>query len=301
MDRYMLGFDQRYGPAKDAVDFAVRAQACNYEGMRAMFGAFAANRPLTTGIIQWMHNAAWPKLYWQFYDYFLMPTGAFYGARQACRPQTLLYHYGDNGIYLVNQALADLPGATAVISAYDLDGRLRFRRAVTADAPANGSRRIFSLPKIKRLRGAWFLDLQLQDAAGKMLADNFYWLSTKPDVLDYSKSEWFYTPCREWADLTALNRMKPAAIQVEHRFTGSGPEREITVILRNPGRRVAFFIELSVRTDRSGRTVVPVFWEDNYVSLPPGASRTIRATFAAADLEGENPAFSYQGWNVKGK
>ncbi len=56
-----------------------------------------------------------------------------------------------------------------------------------------------------------------------------------------------------------------------------------------------------MRGETSGRTIVPVFWEDNYVSLLPGESRTLRATFAAADLGGEKPVFSYKGWNVKGE
>jgi exo-1,4-beta-D-glucosaminidase len=301
MDRYMLGFNQRYGPARDAADFAFRAQACNYEGMRAMFEAFAANRPLSTGIIQWMHNAAWPKLFWQFYDYFLMPTGAFYGARQANRPQTLIYNYGDKGIYLANQSLQDLPGLQAAICAYDIRGKLRFSKTIAMDAPANASRKVFDLPKIKKLGMTWFLDLQLRDGAGNLLTDNFYWLSAKPDVLDYGKSEWFYTPCKEWADLTALNGLPPAAVQADYSLADRGAEKEITVTLRNPGRQVAFFIELSVRGENSGRTIVPVFWEDNYVSLLPGTSKTIRATFAAADLAGEKPVFSFRGWNVKGE
>jgi exo-1,4-beta-D-glucosaminidase len=301
MDRYMLGFNQRYGPARDAADFAFRAQADNYEGMRAMFEAFAANRPLTTGIIQWMHNAAWPKLFWQFYDYFLMPTGAFYGARQANRPQTLIYNYGDNGIYLANQSLADKPGLKAVISAYDIRSKRLFSKTIALDAAANASRKIFDLPKIKKLTKTWFLDLQLQDAGGVMLTDNFYWLSTKADVLDYSKSEWFYTPCKEWGDLTALNGLPPAAVQSEYTFSDQGGERELTVTLRNPGKNIAFFIELGVRGETSGRTIVPVFWEDNYVSLLPGESRTLHATFAHADLGGEKPVFHFKGWNVKGE
>jgi exo-1,4-beta-D-glucosaminidase len=230
-----------------------------------------------------------------------MPTGAFYGARQANQPQTLIYHYGDNGIYLVNQSLADMTGLKAVITAYDIRSKRRFSKTIALDAPANASRKVFDLPKIRRLGKTWFLDLRLQDAQGQALAANFYWLSTKPDVLDYGKSEWFYTPCKEWADLTALNKLAPAAVESDYAFGDRGLEREITVTLRNPGKKIAFFIELAVRGETSGRTVVPVFWDDNYVSLVPGESRTLRATFAAADLGGEKPVFSYKGWNVKGE
>jgi exo-1,4-beta-D-glucosaminidase len=84
-------------------------------------------------------------------------------------------------------------------------------------------------------------------------------------------------------------------------MSDQGGDKEITVTLRNPGKQIAFFIELSVRGDKSGRTIVPVFWDDNYVSLLPGASKTIRATFAAADLGDEKPVFSFKGWNVKGE
>ena len=189
----------------------------------------------------------------------------------------------------------------AVISAYDIRSKLLFSKTIALDAAANASRKIFDLPKIKKLGTTWFLDLKLQDAAGIMLADNFYWLSTKPDVLDYGKSEWFYTPCKEWADLTALNGLPPATVKCEYSFADRGQEKELTVTLRNPGKNIAFFIELSVRGEKSGRTIVPVFWEDNYVSLLPGESKTIRATFAAADLGGEKPVFHFQGWNVKGE
>ena len=75
-------------------DYLRKAQYLNYEGMRAMFEAFEANRFEATGIIQWMYNASWPKLWWQLYDYYLMPTGAFYGARIANEPLHISYNYG---------------------------------------------------------------------------------------------------------------------------------------------------------------------------------------------------------------
>jgi len=301
MDRYLLAFDRRYGPAKNVYDFTFRAQLFNYEAMRAMFEAFAANRPLTTGIIQWMHNAAWPKLYWQFYDYFLMPTGAFYAARKACQPLTLTYNYGNNGIYLVNQAVIEKQGLQAVISVFDAGSKLRFSKKIPVDALANASNKIFDLPQLENLTPVWFLDLRLQDTKGITVANNFYWLSTKADVLDYDKSEWFYTPCKDWADFTTLNSLPQAQVQTIHRFNTRGPDQEIEVTLKNQGKTIAFAVELGVRGARSGKTVLPVFWDDNYISLLPGESRTVRATFASADLNGEKPVFLYRGWNVKNK
>jgi hypothetical protein len=42
-------------------------------------------------------------------------------------------------------------------------------------------------------------------------------------------------------------------------------------------------------------------WDDNYLSLLPGESRTIAVDYAGAHLEGARPALSVavQGWNAQ--
>ena len=50
---------------------------------------------------------------------------------------------------------------------------------------------------------------------GSLVSDNFYWLSTKPDTLDWKhKKDTVYTPQAEFADLTGLNSLLPAKIIV---------------------------------------------------------------------------------------
>ncbi len=68
MNRYVEALDRRYGQSASVEEFLRKAQAASYEAMRPMFEAFAVNRPLTTGVIQWMLNSAWPEMYWQLYD-----------------------------------------------------------------------------------------------------------------------------------------------------------------------------------------------------------------------------------------
>ena len=46
--------------------------------------------------------------------------------------------------------------------------------------------------------------LRLEDSAGKLVGSNFYWLSTKPETLDWEKSNWYTTPTSSYADYTAL-------------------------------------------------------------------------------------------------
>ena len=74
---------------------------------------------------------------------------------------------------------------------------------------------------------------------------------------------------------------------------------EITVKLHNPDKGIAFLIELNVTGDKSGKSVVPILWDDNYVSLTPGETKVVKGRFSVESLNGENPVFRYKGWNVK--
>jgi exo-1,4-beta-D-glucosaminidase len=298
LDRYNEALNKRYGKVKGLDDFGRKAQAANYEAMRAMFEAFAAHRPVSTGVIQWMLNAAWPKLYWQLYDYYLMPNGAFYGAKKGSAPVHILHHPVNNGIYIINDRLGHLSGGKAHIRMFDLRSREIFTDVKDVEVAPNSAARIGELPAIEGIP-VYFLDLKLEDNAGGLIAQNFYWLSVKKDVMNYAATEWFVTPIKEFADLTALEKLPPVSLRVVSAFEQSGPEQVVRVSLQNPGDGIAFFIQLSVVGRESGRSALPIYWEDNCVSLLPGESRTLSATFSAADLRGEVPVLQVDGWNLK--
>lgn len=102
LDRYHQAMKNRLGWPAELAEYERKAQYLNYEAVRAMFEAFVARRPGATGVIHWMFNSAWPKLWWQLFDYYLMPTGAFYGARKACQPLHLIYDYETREVIVSN-------------------------------------------------------------------------------------------------------------------------------------------------------------------------------------------------------
>ncbi len=299
LDRYLEAMTKRYGKPKDLDDFVRKSQVENYEAMRAMFEAFAAHRPVTTGVIQWMLNAAWPKLYWQLYDYYLMPNGAFYGAKKASRPVHIVYDPKDGGIYLINDRLEPFSGGKVHIRAHDLQSREIFNDVKDAEVGPNTAAQVTRLPAIKSPSTVYFLDLRLTDNAGGLAAENFYWLSKKKDVMDYAATEWYVTPIKEFADFTALDGLPPVELRVFSEFEQTGAEQQVRVTLKNPTNVIAFFINLSVVGQQTGNAVLPIYWEDNYVSLLPGESKTISGSFSPADLRGEEPVLRVEGWNVK--
>jgi exo-1,4-beta-D-glucosaminidase len=290
---FLNAFNHRYGQARSVEEFAYKAQAASYEAMRAMFEAFGAHKPRTTGVIQWMLNGAWPKLYWQLYDYFLMPTGAFYGARKGSQPQTLVYDYADRGVYLVNDTLGAVRGA-AQVTVLDLAGKTVVSRQAAASVGANAATRLLELPPLDTGSPVYFLSLRLRGPQGQAVADNFYWLSSKPDVLDPAHNTEPYMPNKSFADFTALADLPPAKVKLTSAFQRGGGQ----VTLTNSSDKLAFFLELQLNRGDSKEPVAPVFWDDNYLSLLPGESRTVTVRFADADLRGAQPTVALTGWNL---
>ncbi|HEU5161724.1 MAG TPA: glycoside hydrolase family 2 TIM barrel-domain containing protein, partial [Thermoanaerobaculia bacterium] len=123
LNRYRAALDARYGPSASLDEFALKAQVANYEAMRGMFESFSLRRPVATGVIQWMLNGAWPKMFWQLYDYYLMPTGAFYAARNSGRPVHIALDHGTGEMIAVNDSAEELE-ATAHVRVFDAASRV---------------------------------------------------------------------------------------------------------------------------------------------------------------------------------
>jgi exo-1,4-beta-D-glucosaminidase len=292
MDRYVDALDRRYGPSDSVEEFLIKAQVANYEAIRPMFESFAVNRPLTTGLIQWMLNSAWPETYWQLYDWYLMPNGAFYGTRAASQPLNLSFNYADQTVYAVNDSRFAGDGLTAVVRAFDLSAQEIYNQSYEIGLPPAGAQPVVSFAGQQAPTPVWFLDLRLHDGSGAEVARNFYWLSTEPDVLDYENNLWFVTPTKEFADFTALGDLPEVELEVS--VSGDGPDA--TVQLGNPSDSLAFFVELRV-VDADGNSILPVLWEDNYVSILPGESRELTARFPTVD-DVSGARLMVKGWNL---
>lgn len=304
LSRFKEALDKRYGESKNVEEFAAKAQMLNYELMRPMFEAFQANKGNATGIIQWMLNSAWPALYWQLYDHYLIPNGAFYGTRKACEPLHLLYNYGDNHIYFINDTFNKIKNFKAVIRLFDIESKEVFSRELAIKAEAESSTKIFELPEIEGLSTTSFLDLRLFNNDEQKIGNNFYWLSGKADILDYEykfKDFAFYTPSKEYADFTQINSMPKVSINTNVQFDDNGKNREVSISLENSNEYIAFFIELNIHNKKRAETVVPVLWDDNYISLLPGEIRKIKAEIPGVKFSADDLQIKIQGWNSNTK
>jgi len=303
LSRFRKALKERYGESHNVEEFAFKSQVSNYEVMRPMFEAFIAHKPISTGLIQWMLNSAWPELYWQLYDTYLQPNGSFYAVRKACTPLHAIYRYGFNDIYLVNEDLQDVSQVTVKIRVFNIQSKEIFSDRWTGNIDTNTSKFIYKMPQIKNLTPVWFLDLRVYDSAGKEVDNSIYWLSQKKDVLDYAAAkrlEWpYYTPCSQYADYTALDKLPKIKLEYDYSYSKDNNFGKVSLKLKNPSDAIAFFIFMDVVDPETEEPVLPVYWSDNYISLLPGEEREYEAKFFLSDMKTERtPVLKIKAWNV---
>jgi exo-1,4-beta-D-glucosaminidase len=298
---YLTALNNKYGKPASLEELALKAQIMNYEAMRPMFEAFVVNRPTATGVVQWMLNSPWPEFYWQLYDYYLMPTGAYFGTQKAGQPATLIYNYDNHKVYISNDAVAGIEDFTAEVKLYDIYSKVVFEKSIKVGLSENEVRALLDLPALQGKNEVYFLDLKLLNKDSEIASTNFYWLATQKDLLDWEQYFWFYTPQKQYADFTKINTMDKVDISASKEIISQGDEWEVNVTLSNPSEKLAFFIELNAVKKSDGSSILPVFWSDNYISLPPGENKTINLKFYQKDLENDQPAIKIQGVNLTGE
>jgi len=319
LDVFTEALNRRYGQATSLEDYARKAQVQAYETHRAMMEAYGRNKYSSTGIIQWMLNNAWPSMIWHLFDWYLRPGGSYFGVKKACEPLHVQYSYDDRSVVVVNSYYQAFPNVEVTAKVYNVDMSEKFSKAAQCDVAADSSTRVFTLPELSGLSSTYFVSLTLA-SAGEVASRNFYWLSTKPETIDWARADRdpsgeyqisTWAPTRTFADYTALNTLHPVDLEVAAQSSRGDAESSTTVTLHNPTRALAFAVHLKVNRAPLGRVspwegarddeVLPVLWQDNYFSLMPGETREVRATYKTGDLHGIAPVVEVEGWNVKGK
>jgi exo-1,4-beta-D-glucosaminidase len=123
---------------------------------------------------------------------------------------------------------------------------------VPFDIAENSSKKIFDLPAPESNKGVSFLNLELKNSSGKIISDNFYWLSSVDDVLDIENSDWYFTPCKSYADFTQINSLPKAEIEYSFNTKKENGKENIEVNIKNKSNNIAFFVELMLVDENTG-------------------------------------------------
>ncbi len=294
LDRFVEAMTHRLGAPEGLEDFDRKAQLLNYELMRPMVEAFRVHRGRATGLIHWMLNSAWPSLYWQLFGHDLTPNAAYYATRKATRPLHLVYEYGRKAVCLVHDGHRPPAGLSTLIRIYSVLGEEVSRFESPVPAETAHAIRVAEVPDPPGL-ASWFLDARLMGQAEEEIDRSVYWLSAQPDVLDYAArvEPWpFHTPSSGFAAYPDLRSMPTASVEAVRTDVDGG---RLAVTLRNTGSAPAFFVEVVLLESVTGRRIVPIFWDDNYIWLLPRETVTLRANGVPTAAE---PAIEVRGWNL---
>jgi hypothetical protein len=270
-----------YGEPKDIKDFAMKAQLVNYNQYRALMEGFSSHMwEWYTGSIIWKTQNPWTSMRGQMYDYYLDPNACLFGLRKGSELVHIMCNPVTKRTMIVNNSFEPINDMMLVAKYYDIEGNETLLIQEIAYIDASDSKKIIPLSLTDRLKDdGGFLYLQLLDRHGNQLSDNFYW---------YPNAEGKYT---------GLNKMKEADIRVSAKTIASG---KVEVSITNPkGGPVAFFNRIALVDAKTGERVLPAFYDDNYISVAPGETRTV--TVDHQSPKGIGLKVAVYGWNVKEK
>jgi exo-1,4-beta-D-glucosaminidase len=275
--------DRRYGPSNGAEEFSRKAQLAHYENTRAQFEAFAAdgwaNHKMT---IYWMLNSHWPSFFGNIFDYYLSPGGAYYGAKAGLRPLSVVFDsyatadHSQAKVTVVNQASMPQTNLRVRVRVYGLQGKLRDdRHAENLQVEPGGAVAAMTLPRFPDSSDVFFVRCQLLAGDGTLLAENVYWQSQKDDDVGEHDSAFGLQPAG-WADMTSLNTMPQVPLELSAKHSSSAGEDHITVRLHNPSEHIAFFERATITRAKDGDELLPIEYDNNYVTVFPGETVEIR-------------------------
>ena len=93
--------------------------------------------------------------------------------------------------------------------------------------------------------------------------------------------------------------MPEAKVSLKYSFRREGEEWKTVATLENRSKTPALMLRLNLVGARDGEQILPVFYEDNWISLLPGERKEIAVRCAAADTRGERPELQLSGFNQR--
>ena len=279
---YDVALRRLHGEPESVADYCWKGHLVTADQHRAFYEAVNHRMwEITSGFTEWKINSCYPDVQWQNFDYFHKPMVSQFFIKRACEPLHVQMDPIDFAVSVINCRAEPQPGLEVSATVFDPDAKPLWQRTVRLDAPANAFREVFAITGLTNLAPFVFVKLQLKDAAGRSVSDNFYWL-----------------PGQGASDYKALQKLPLVKLNVAASVERAGADKLVRVKITNPTSHIAFFIQLALTKGVGGEEILPVFWDDNYFSLVPGETRELTAHIATRDLAGKKPVLEVGGWNV---
>ena len=282
---WMDALVEEFGPPTSLADFDRKAQMLNYEGHRAAFEGMNAHLwAPNSGRLLWMTQPAWPSSNWQILSHDYDTQASFYGFKKAGEPIHVQMNLPGHEIAVVNNTEQAISGAHLSVRVLDTNAKVLLERSAVVSAAPNATTVAMpmELGPLMAAAGVVLVRLELKDAGGRLLSDNFYWQAAT------------HTGYKR------LETMAPATVAAAASQGAPGAkkaERQVQVTLRNSGGSVAIQNKLTLEDAATGKRVLPAYYSDNYVSLLPGETRVVTIAYPTSAAAGAVKV-GLRGFNV---
>ena len=95
-----------------------------------------------------------------------------------------------------------------------------------------------------------------------------------------------------------LKELPKVKVNMDYFMEPGEEENTVSVFLENPSQTIAFGINLSLVKSLDGEEILPAYWDDNYFSLLPGESRTVKVRYKPIKSKNKDVDILLKGWNV---
>jgi len=164
-----------YAKPDTLANYERMAATMEYDSERAMFESYSGNKYVSTGVIQWMLNNAWPSMIWHLFDYNLEPDASYYAVKKACEPLHIQYSYKNQSIMVVNSTYKPVAGLHASINVHGIGWNELYSATAAVNLEADSSQQIFTLPSslYSGTERIFLIDLELTNSSGQTSAGTF--------------------------------------------------------------------------------------------------------------------------------
>jgi mannosylglycoprotein endo-beta-mannosidase len=278
-----IGYDtsiNKYGEAKNAEDFAFKAQLVNYDQYRGLMEGFSSHMwDWYTGTIIWKTQNPWTAMRGQMYDYYLDPNACLYGLHNGSELLHVMYNPVNGMVMAANNTFKQRASMMLVVKTYTMSGQETLLTQAFVDIGPTAAKKFFSIKgevdKLAAKEGI-FLDLELLDADKNPISQNIYWI---PD----SKNNY-----------SGLQKMEQSKLITTARYLKPG---KVEVTLTNDRQNVpAFFNRVSITDSETKNRLLPVFYSDNYITVLPGEQKKI--IIDCDQFKSKKVMVSVNGWNT---
>lgn len=281
MAPFLAEIQAEFGAATSLEDFERKAQMLNYVDHRAIFEGMNAHLwTPNSGRLLWMTQPAWPSNTWQILSSDYDTQASFYGVQKACEPVHIQLDLSSYKVAIVNTTTAALSNLSLSADVLSLDNKVlahaQAQKSVASDSVTDG----FQLDLAQFLGTQVVLvKLDLEDATGKTLSTNLYWLGAESE------------------SYRQLNTLPAVALAASATATRSGDTVHIHLQLKNNGGAAALQGKLTLLNGVDGSRILPAYFSDNYISLLPQETREVEIEYPHKNGQGA-PQLALRGWNI---